>query len=96
MTQREAANRLAEARWPDPESEMADIRRVYGPVADGIIQAQQPFLQVTEGQFRRSQESHSRPLGGRARHCCPQFLRPRLSPTRCARRAAPGSPRSWG
>ena len=52
MTPREAANRLAETRWPDPASEIADIRRVYGPVADGIIQAQQPFLRVSEEQFR--------------------------------------------
>jgi glycerol-1-phosphate dehydrogenase [NAD(P)+] len=53
MTQREAANRLAEARWPDQSTDIADIRRVYGPVADGIIQAQRPFFQVSQEQFRQ-------------------------------------------
>jgi glycerol-1-phosphate dehydrogenase [NAD(P)+] len=52
MTQREAANRLAEAHLPEPVVEMADIRRIYGPVADGLIQAQQLFLTVSEAQFR--------------------------------------------
>lgn len=47
MTQREAANRLAAAAWPDAEAEIADIHRVYGPLAGGIVEAQQPFLQVT-------------------------------------------------
>ncbi len=47
MTQREAANRLVAAAWPDAGSEIAGIRTVYGPVADGIIAAQQPFLAVT-------------------------------------------------
>ncbi len=52
MTQREAANRLVEAKLPDPQAEMADIRRIYGPVADGIIEAQRPFLTMTAEQFQ--------------------------------------------
>lgn len=52
MTQREAANRLVEASWPDPQADIADIRRVYGPLADGIIAAQEPFLTVTPEQFQ--------------------------------------------
>ncbi len=51
MTQREAANRLAEARWPDAEGEMTAIRRVYGPVAEQIIEAQRAFLFLTNEQF---------------------------------------------
>ncbi len=51
MTQREAANRLSEARPPDPADEMKAIRRVYGRVADDIIAAQQPFLNMSEEQF---------------------------------------------
>ena len=51
MTQREAANRLAEATWPDPDEEIAEIGRVYGPVAEQIVAAQQQFLFVTPGQF---------------------------------------------
>ena len=52
MTQREAANRLADANWPDPGAEKAAIRHVYGPIADGIIEAQRTFLSVTEAQWR--------------------------------------------
>jgi glycerol-1-phosphate dehydrogenase [NAD(P)+] len=51
MTGREAANRLSEARWPDPDAEIAAIRRVYGPVAEQIIDAQRPFLFLTDEQF---------------------------------------------
>ena len=51
MTQREAANRLAETRWPDPDEEIAAIHRVYGPIAAQIVAAQQPFLYVTDAQF---------------------------------------------
>jgi glycerol-1-phosphate dehydrogenase [NAD(P)+] len=51
MTAREAANRLSEARWPDPDEEMAAIRRVYGPVAEQIIAAQRPFLFLTAEQW---------------------------------------------
>jgi glycerol-1-phosphate dehydrogenase [NAD(P)+] len=51
MTEREAANRLAEARWPDPDEEIAAIRRVYGPVAEQIVEAQRPFLYLTGAQF---------------------------------------------
>jgi glycerol-1-phosphate dehydrogenase [NAD(P)+] len=51
MTSREAANLLSEARWPDPDEEIAAIRRVYGPVAEQIIAAQQPFLFLTPEQF---------------------------------------------
>lgn len=51
MTQREAANRLAEARWPDPDEEIAAIRRVYAPVAEQMIRQQAPFLFVTAEQF---------------------------------------------
>jgi glycerol-1-phosphate dehydrogenase [NAD(P)+] len=51
MTPREAANRLSEARWPDADAEMAAIRRVYGPVAEQIIDAQRPFLFLTDAQW---------------------------------------------
>ncbi len=57
MTQREAANRLAEVKLPDPQAEMADIRWVYGPIAGGpeaggLIEAQRPFLTMTAEQFQ--------------------------------------------
>ncbi|MGE5603352.1 MAG: iron-containing alcohol dehydrogenase [Nitrososphaerales archaeon] len=51
MTQREAADRLAATDWPDPQAQIADIRRVYGPIADELIEAQRPFLYVTPEQW---------------------------------------------
>lgn len=47
LRREEIAQRLASAGLPDPDAERARIRRVYGPLADAVIETQRPFLEMS-------------------------------------------------
>jgi glycerol-1-phosphate dehydrogenase [NAD(P)+] len=51
MGREEAAGRLQARPLPDVEEEIRGIRAAYGPIADGIIAVQQPWLSMTAEEF---------------------------------------------
>jgi glycerol-1-phosphate dehydrogenase [NAD(P)+] len=57
MSRDEAAERLAEALLPDPQAEAEGIRRAYGPMADQVLEAQQPYLEMPPEEFASIKEN---------------------------------------
>jgi glycerol-1-phosphate dehydrogenase [NAD(P)+] len=51
LSREEIIRQLASVSLPDRDAEVACIRRVYGPLADAIIEAQRPFLELTAADF---------------------------------------------
>jgi glycerol-1-phosphate dehydrogenase [NAD(P)+] len=51
LSSEEIARRLANVSPPDREAEIACIRQFYGPLADQIITAQRPFLEMSTADF---------------------------------------------
>ncbi len=51
MSRQEAFARIERASRPDPEAEIAAIRRAYGPLADAVIRGHREFLAMTEADF---------------------------------------------
>jgi glycerol-1-phosphate dehydrogenase [NAD(P)+] len=51
MSREEAAERLAESPLPNPIAEAEGIRRAYGPLADQILAAQRPYLEMPDAEF---------------------------------------------
>jgi glycerol-1-phosphate dehydrogenase [NAD(P)+] len=51
MSRREMLDRLETVELPDRENEIAVIRQAYGDVADGVIETQQAFLNLTPEDF---------------------------------------------
>jgi len=51
MPHDEAAERLAESALPNPFDEAEGIRRAYGPMSDQILEAQQPYLDMSDEEF---------------------------------------------
>jgi glycerol-1-phosphate dehydrogenase [NAD(P)+] len=51
MPREEAADRLAEARQPNPQIEAAGIRAAYGPMAEQVLEAQQSYLEMSADDF---------------------------------------------
>lgn len=52
LTQREVEERLEVAKLPDREQEIRQIRDVYGPISDQVIELQQPFLNMSPSAFQ--------------------------------------------
>jgi glycerol-1-phosphate dehydrogenase [NAD(P)+] len=51
MSREEAAERLAEASLPEPRAEAEGIRRAFGPMAEQVLAAQQPYLEMSDEEF---------------------------------------------
>jgi glycerol-1-phosphate dehydrogenase [NAD(P)+] len=51
MSREEATERLAEAKLPNPRAEVEGIRQAFGPMADQVLEAQQPYLEMSDEEF---------------------------------------------
>ncbi len=51
MSKEEAAERLAEASLPEPQAETEGIRKAYGAMAEQVLEAQQPYLEMSNEEF---------------------------------------------
>jgi glycerol-1-phosphate dehydrogenase [NAD(P)+] len=57
MTQQQVTERLAKAVLPDREAEIRRIRAVYAPIAEQLLIAQAPFLDMNEQAFEQLKQN---------------------------------------